>query len=169
MVKEEALTTSNQPIAPDFGYGPASPNRKLWKWSLVLCAVILLFLTWQCGSALREAPRLTNQAVRHFHQQLNLGHYEEIYREADHGFSEGGRHEELLTALEAVHAKLGDAGDETLLNIRVKATTSGTALRTQYNTTFARGSAIETFTWIKKDGGLKLYGYSVESKELLVN
>lgn len=163
------MTTFNQPPVPDFGYEAPAPNRKLWKWSLLAGVVVLLFLTWQCGSALLQGPGLANQAVRRFHQQLNTGEYEEIYREADERFSEDGRHDELVKALKSVHSKLGDAAKESFLNISVKATTSGTALRTQYNTTFTRGSAVETFTWIKQSGRLKLYGYTVESNALLEN
>jgi uncharacterized protein DUF4019 len=160
---------TDQAPVPTFAYEASPPNRKLWKWSIVVAAVVLLLLTWQCGSALVQGPGLSNRAVRRFHQQLNNRQYEEIYQEADARFAEGGKHEELVKLLEGVHTKLGDAGSETLLNIRAKATTDATAMQTQYNTTFAKGTAVETFTWIKEHGRLRLYGYTVESKALLVN
>ena len=51
----------------------------------------------------------------------------------------------------------------------VNAGTSGTFIVARYDTTFARGKATETFTWIKRNGVLKLYGYHVESNALVEN
>jgi hypothetical protein len=152
--------------APDFGY-TTSPKRVLWKWSVAAAAAILVFLMWQCGSALQQGRGLANAAVRHFHQELNSGNYEHICQGADEGFSQGEKHDELLRLLEAVHRKLGDAGDESQVNMNVNATTDGTFITTEYNTRFAQGQAIETFTWVKSGGTLKLYGYNVQSKALL--
>jgi hypothetical protein len=121
---------------------------------------------WQCASALHQGRGLGN-SVRRFHQELNSARYEEICRDSDEGFSRGEKHDELLSILEAVHQKLGDAGFESQINMNVNATTDGTFLTADYNTTFAHGQAIETFTWIKSGGTLKLYGYSVQSKALL--
>jgi len=73
----------------------------------------------------------------------------------------------LVKFLEAIHTKLGNAGAERLLNATVNAGTDGTFVTTEYDTTFAGGSAIETFTWIKKRGALKLYGYNVQSNTFL--
>lgn len=124
---------------------------------------------WQCGSALHEGSGLANIAVREFHQRLNAGQYEAIYRQADVGFTREGKHDEMVKFLAAVHAKLGDAGATNLVNIRVNATTNGTFLTAEYNTTFARGSAVEMFTWIKKSGNLALHGYNIQSNVLVLN
>jgi len=51
----------------------------------------------------------------------------------------------------------------------VNATTSGTFIVARYNTMFARGPAVETFTFVKKSGTLKLPEYHIESEALLVN
>src|SRR5439155_11860482 len=112
---------------------------------------------------------LANVAVREFHQKLSGGRYEEIYLEADEGFTGAGKHDELVRFLEAVHTKRGNAGVESLANMRVNATTVGTFVVAQYNTTFEHGSAVETFTWIKSNGALKLYGYNIQSNALIVN
>lgn len=105
--------------------------------------------------------------MRAFHQELNGSHYEEICRDADDGFSQGEKHDELLRLLEAVHRKLGDASDESQTSMNVNATTDGTFITADYNTRFVQGQAIETFTWIKSGGTLKLYGYNIQSKVLL--
>jgi len=124
---------------------------------------------WQCGSALVQGRKLATAAVRHFHQQLNAEKYEEIYREADEGFRAGQSHDELIQFLQAVHKKLGNAGDEKQVNIRVDTNTRGTFTTTWYNTTFVNGTASERFTWVKSDGALELYAYHIESNALLAN
>jgi hypothetical protein len=163
------LTTSATSSASDFGYPHTPPKRVLWKWSLAATAVILAFLMWQCGSALVQGRKLANAAVQHFHQQLNTEEYEEIYRSADEGFRTGQSHDELIKFLQAVHKKLGNAGDATQTNIRVDTNTQGTFTTTWYSTAFANGTAKETFTWTKGSGTLKLYGYHIESNALLAN
>jgi hypothetical protein len=141
----------------------------LWKWSLAAIAVILVFLMWQCGSALMQGRTLANAAVQHFHQQLNTEEYEETYGDADEGFKAGQSHDELVKLLQAVHKKLGDAGDATQANIRVDTNAHGTFTTTWYKTTFVNGVATERFTWVKSGGALKLYAYHIESNALLGN
>ena len=154
--------------ASDLG-NPAPSKRVLWKWSAAATALILVFLMWQCGSALVQGRKLADAAVRHFHQQLNAGDYEGIYREADQGFGGSQGHDESIRFLQAVHQKLGVAGTETRLNIRVETNPGGTFLTTQYSTLFAAGAATEMFTWVKSSGTLKLNGYHIQSKALVLN
>jgi hypothetical protein len=152
-----------------------APNRLprqpkvLWKWSLVLSALVMVVLAWQCGSALHQGHVLADSAVGEFHRRLNAGLYEEICREADEGLAGEARHAELVKFLEGVHNKLGDAGVSSQINMRVNASTFGSSVVAQYNTTFAQGSAVETFTWVKKSNSLRLYGYDIRSNALVVN
>jgi hypothetical protein len=163
------MNTATQFPAPNFGYNTGPPKRKhiLWKWSLATVAAGLLFLTWQCGSALYSGPKLADKAVRRFHAEFNSGEYDEICREGVEGFSQGERHAELLRFLELVHRKLGSVEAATQVNLNVKAGTEGTFLTSKYSTQFAQGRAVETFTWRKTGSILQLYGYSVQSKALL--
>jgi deoxyribodipyrimidine photolyase-like uncharacterized protein len=155
--------------APDFGRVATRPKRALWKWSLVATGVILVFLLWQCGSALVQGRKLANAAVRHFHQQLNTEDYEEIYNEADDLFKAGQNHDELIRLLRAVHKKLGNAGDEKQVNVRADVNTNGTFITTWYSTAFVSGTATEMFTWVRSGGTLKLYSYHIESNGLILN
>jgi hypothetical protein len=149
---------------------PSHSGRLLRRWPLILTAVISVFLMWQCGSTLRQGRSLANIAAQRFHQELNSGQYEQIYSEADQGFAQPGKHDELVTFLQAVHTKLGDVRMESLLSIHVGASTGGGAfITTQYNTTFARGTGVETFIWVKSRGSLKLYGYNIQSNALVMN
>ncbi len=40
----------------------------------------------------------------------------------------------------------------------------GSFIMTRYKTAFEQGDAVESFTWRKAGGGLKLVGYHIESK-----
>jgi hypothetical protein len=157
------------PSLDSSGYPAARPKRELWKWSLAVTIVILLFSMWQCGSALVQGRKLANAAVRHFHQQLNTEEYEEIYRETDDRFKAGQSHDEFVKFLQAVHKKLGDAGEEKQVSIRADTNTYGTFITTWYSTAFATSTATETFIWVKSSGTLKLYGYHIQSNDLILN
>jgi len=66
-----------------------------------------------------------------------------------------------------VHRKLGYAGTENQINMNVNATTGGTFITSEYKTQFAQDQGVETFTWKKSSGTLKLYGCNVQSRALL--
>lgn len=154
---------------PDFSPTTNPRKRILWKWSLAATTFVILLLAWQCGSALWQGRALANAGVRDFHQKLNGAQYEEIYRQADEGFTRAEKHDELVRFLRAVHTKLGNAIAENLGNMRVNTTIGRTFIVTQYNTSFEHGSAVETFTWRKTNGVLKLYSYDIRSDALIVN
>jgi hypothetical protein len=164
------MTVPENTSTPDFGYSsPPKRVRVLWKLSLAVTAVTLVFYVWQCGSAITEGRRSANELVRRFHQMLNGGNYEQIAQEADQVLLQEGHHDELVALLGAVHTKLGNASTESLTNMSVNSGTDGTFVATEYKTTFAHGSAVETFTWIKRGNTLKLYGYNVQSNAFLAN
>ena len=159
-------TSADLPI-PGSGQTKTPRMRVLWKWSLVVAAVVLIFFMWQCGSAFLQGQKLANAAVRHFHEQLNTEAYEEIYRSSDERFRAAQSHDQLIMFLQAVHRKLGNAGRESQVNMSVNATTGGTFITTWYTTAFTGGSASESFTWTKGGGGLKLCRYHIESNALV--
>jgi hypothetical protein len=88
------LTTLDLSPVPADESATRPPKRALWKWSLVVTVAVLLFLTWQCGSALHTGGALSDKAVHRFHTQLNGGRYEDICQEADESFSEGEKHDD---------------------------------------------------------------------------
>lgn len=144
-------------------------QRALWISSLGLTAAVMTLLIWQCSSTFRQGQILADPAVREFHSKLNAGQYEEICNEADPGLAGEAKHAELVHFLEGVHNKLGNAGVSSRISIRVNATTFGGSIVAQYNTAFARGAAVETFTWMKKNSSLRLYAYDIRSNALVVN
>jgi hypothetical protein len=166
-------STNSQPLftAPDFGQTPTSPPlvTVVWKWTipLGLGAIFLSFFTWQCGSAAYQGSALSNKAVWRFHEHLNNGEFGAICDEADEVLAQSEKRDELLDLLESVHRKLGDSGEEKLVNLRVNVTTRGTFIFARYTTTFDHGKATETFDWRKNGTTLKLCGYNVESRVFL--
>jgi hypothetical protein len=142
------------------------PTRKriLVKWSLIATLLVFGYFAWQCGSGMHAAAGLSDNAVRRFHSQLDAAGYEDIVRESDKAFQDADSHEELLKFLAGVHSKLGKSVNSARGAIFVNASTHGTFIRVNYNSEFQRGGAVETFTWRKADGGLRLVGYHIESK-----
>ena len=156
------MNTDPPDSLPRFGY--VTPTRSnTWKWIFGVAAVLGIAVMWQCGSWLNEGRKASNAAVAEFHSRLNRTDYQAIYQAADEELQHLGKSSELLTFLTSVHAKLGEAGAVSLQNINVNSANGRSTITTRYNTKFANGAAVETFTWIKRDGILKLYGYHVLS------
>lgn len=118
-------------------------------------------------SGLRMASRLAEPAVQQFHQRLDAGQYQAICSEAVEGFCAPGAAGDAMSFLKGVHEKLGTTSSAKRGGWNVSSATGGTFVRMQYNTTFANGSAAETFTWIKSGNTFKLYGYNVQSNAFL--
>ena len=165
------MSISPTPPIPAIEQKPSSglQFRFSWKWTLVIVAVGLMVLMWQCGWAMMTGKKLSDAAVAHFHQQLDAGQFEAIYDEASEAFKTGGDRDQLLKFLEAVHRKLGHPGKTSFANMNVNTNTNGTFTAVSYTTDFEHGSATETFTWIKSGGNLKLYRYHIESSALIIN
>ena len=153
------------PLMASSAYLQPKPERKrkLVKWSLAATAILLAYFMWQCGSAMSVGARLSDDAVRHFHSQLDSGAYGDILGESDEAFQNSGNRDEIINFLTGVHSKLGLSHGFTRTNIFVNATTSGTFIKVTYESTFDQGGAVETFTWRKATAGLKLVSYQVNS------
>jgi len=107
--------------------------------------------------------RLSDNAVRHFHSKLDSEAYGDILGESDEAFQNAGNRDETIKFLAGVHSKLGLSHSFTRTKIFVNATTSGTFIRVTYESTFDQGGAVETFTWRKAAGALKLVSYQIIS------
>jgi hypothetical protein len=157
---EEAATTGvpldNYSVQPKH-------KRVLLKWSLLATVLVLGYFMWQCGSGMKAGARLSDDAVRHFHSQLDSGAYEDIVRDADEAFQNSGNRDEIIKFLAGVHSKLGPSRGFTRTNIFVNASTNGTFIRVTYQSTFDQGNAVEAFTWKKAGAGLKLVRFDVNS------
>ncbi len=157
------MTTSASPI---FG-SSTPPQRNLWKWIFGAAVLIAIPVLWQCGSSLYAGRKLSNTAVEEFHKKLNQAEYEVIYESSDEGLQKVGSEADLIKFLALVHTRLGLAEAANLQNVSINASFDRTLIATRYNTTFAQGSALEMFTWVKKDGVVKLLAYHVQSDKLM--
>jgi hypothetical protein len=142
----------------------SKPKRVLLKWSLLATVLVLGYFMWQCGSGMKAGARLSDDAVRHFHSQLDSEAYDDIVRDSDDAFQNSENRGDLVKFLAGVHSKLGPSRDFTRTNIFVNANTNGTFIKVTYQSTFGQGSAVEAFTWKKAGSGLKLVRYDVGSK-----
>jgi hypothetical protein len=109
---------------------------------------------WQCGSGMKAGARLSDDAVRQFHSQLDSEAYGDIVRDSDEAFQNSENRDEIIKFLAGVHSKLGPSRGFSPTNILLNANTKGT---------FDQGNAVEAFTWKKAGVGLKLVRYDVNS------
>jgi len=163
------MTTPAHPpaaVSPSLTY----PRKKrVPRWILGIVAIVLLAFMGKCGYAFYQGHLLANKFVGDFHQKLNNAQFEQVYEASDQDFRTAGKHDELVKFLALVHSKLGNATAESFRNIQMNANMNGTFMVAEYDTTFERGAAVETFTIRKTDGSWKLYGYHVQSNALLTN
>jgi len=122
---------------------------------------------WQCGSGMKAGARLSDEAVRHFHSQLDSEAYGDIVRDSDVAFQNSENREELVKFLAGVHSNLGPSRGFNRTNIFVNANTNGTFIKVTYQSTFDQGNAVEAFTWKKAGTGLKLVRYDVSSNSFV--
>lgn len=54
-----------------------------WKWSLIIVLLLFGYFVWRRGSGMRAAALLSDDALRHFHSQLDSEAYADILRESD--------------------------------------------------------------------------------------
>lgn len=142
---------------PNLESSASPPKRILWKWSLALTAAVLVYMMWQCDSGLNLGSVSADQAVQRFHDHLNRGEFDEICAEGDGAL----KHDELVSSLEQVRRKLGNAGGARRVNLHASVGISGTFVIAQFATHFEQAPAAETFIWRKGWDTLKLHGYNV--------
>lgn len=114
-------------------------------------------------SGVKAGARLSDDAVRHFHSQLDSEAYGDIVRNSDEAFQNSANGDEIVKFLAGVHSKLGLSRGFNRINIFVNATTNGTFIKVTYQSTFDHGNAVEAFTWKKTGAALKLVRYDVNS------
>ena len=150
--------------------GPQTPSKSKWiSWKWTVVAIVLLFgyFAWQCGSGLSAGASLSDDAVRHFHAQLDAQEFDDIVSQSDQAFQNSDSHAEIVKFLSGVHAKLGASRSFNRANLFVNATTGGTFIKVTYSSAFEQGNAVEAFTWKKEGGHVKLVRYDVNSKVFL--
>jgi len=130
---------------------------------LVVAALMLVCLS--CSSS--EDINIARAAVAHFHQQLNAGLPDEIYRNAAEEYQAAASSELNRELIEAVRRKMGNAAQFQVTGWRLNYLTSGRSLALQCRTAFAHGDAVESFEWRIQGNKALLLGWNINSPLLV--
>jgi hypothetical protein len=134
--------------------------------SLTGCMLIALALAaGSCNSG--KDISTASEAVERFHLQLNNEDYTTIFAQADQRFRNVSPEPDFLAFMTAVHKKLGTVASASRQGFFINYNTSGTQIRLTYATKFTEGDAQEEFVRAKKDSGLALVGYHINSNALV--
>lgn len=138
--------------------------RRLSLLALVCTATLF---TCSCGSMTKDTT-LAKQAVAGFHSQLDSGQYTAVYEAADPKLHAITSEPDFVKLLDAIHRKLGAVRDSNLQNWRAGwYVGQGATVVLTYNTTFSAGSGIEQFIWHIDNDRALLYGYHINSTDLI--
>jgi hypothetical protein len=106
--------------------------------------------------------------VTRFHAQLDSEQYAALYAASDDGFRRVTNEPDFTKLLEAIHRKLGTVQQSDLRNTMFAwHTGQGSTITLIYRTKFAAGNATEKFVWHVTSGAATLYGYNIESNDLI--
>ena len=131
----------------------------------ILCATCILFSS--CGRP-TKGLEVAKQNVNQFHSQLDTEQYAVIYASADEKFHQVTSESEFTKILQAIHRKLGAVQKSNLANMNISwHTGQGEIVTLVYDTTFAQGTGTEQFVWHVKDNNASLYGYHINSTDLI--
>jgi hypothetical protein len=103
-----------------------------------------------------------------FHAQLDTEQFSSIYAAADDKFHAATSEGDFIKLLQAIHNKLGTVRDSSLRNTGVAwFAGQGASVTLVYETRFSDGAGTEQFVWHIKDNQASLYGYRINSNDLI--
>lgn len=144
--------------------------ENIWKTAGRMALPILACIAacvCSCGSPTKDAA-LAKQAVDDFHSQLDSEQYASLYTAADPKLHDLTTKTDFVNLLSAVHRKLGTVRQANLRTWNAGwYTGQGTTVTLTYNTTFSSGSGTEEFVWHISDNRARLYGYHINSADLI--
>jgi hypothetical protein len=114
-----------------------------------------------------ESVTTAESAIATFHVRLNAGQYEQIYAVSDPQFKKAVSEPEFEKLLGAVHGKLGAYRTGKNSGWRVNYNSSGNNVVVQFDSSFEKGKAVETFTYAGVGNAIKLLGYNINSNTLI--
>ena len=133
---------------------------------LVIPSVAILV----CTSCVNSADMNTGKAgVAHFHDELNAGLSDEIYRDAGQEYRGATTEEFNRKFVEAVRTKMGRVQRYEVTTWRVNYSTNGKFLALECKTQFTNGGAEESFQWRIDGKRPVLMGWHINSPLLVVN
>ena len=106
-----------------------------------------------------------DKAVDRFHEQLNTGQYQTIYKQSAPDMKSANNEQELVKLLSAIHVKLGQYKSGTRNSWRVNYGTSANTV-ILFDSIYEKGKAQETFTFFN-GADSPLIGYNINSPTLI--
>lgn len=148
---------------------PPKPRRRLAAKVIafvVLSGLIGAALIWKAGKSSFHNYQIASGAVEHFHHQMNLGDYDQIYDEASEEFRRSITREDLTRFFEKIQNNMGSVGEPRSLGFHVNWRSKAVWVDQTFNTQFLHGSAQEYFVWKIEQDQPRLYNYRIDSPNL---
>lgn len=138
--------------------------------SIAILAVVMSLTGCGLTAERRGLPSEVAAAVDSITTDIAAERYEKIYREADELFRKDATLEESTSALKTLREKLGPVKNR-MLHSAVEQQNSGGELKGRafilsYQTSFEKGSGMESFTLVERNHQWLLARYRVNSTEL---
>jgi hypothetical protein len=127
--------------------------------SLLIAALCLT--TAGCGAG--GAKTAAEGAVAQFHQMLDAGRYHDIYAGTSPEFKNATSESQLNALLQNIHDQLGTVGQAQEQAWHYNYNNGVTQVDLSYNTSFASGTATESFVYRIDNGRPALVNYSIHS------
>jgi hypothetical protein len=140
---------------------------RLLSLSFAFCLFTFAFLSGCAVDERRGVPAGAQATVERVTEDIAAGRDAKVYEEAAGEWRAAVSADENSKILARVRERLGHVESRTLHTGREQQSAapplSGHALELVYQTSFERGSAMETFTLLERDGNWLLAGYTVTS------
>ena len=115
-----------------------------------------------------KSVELAQRSAEQLHSQLDSEHFTALYAASDEKLHQAASETDFVKLLDAVHRKLGNVQQSSLRNTGVAwFAVQGATVTLVDETKFAQGTGVEKFLWHIKDNGAALYGYNINSNELI--
>ena len=130
-------------------------------------AVVLPLCATSCKGFFK-GMELAKQEIAEFHKRYNDGKFSEIYELSHSGLKQITGEEEFMQFIQVVHGKLGKVTDTSMQSFNINTTNGRTTIEMVQNTTFENGKGTEQFVFIKEGEQVKIYGYHINSNDLVM-
>ena len=112
------------------------------------------------------SKRSAEEAVEQFHQMVDSGRYQEIYRNSDPELKRITSEEQMTALLAQVHDRMGTVRSSRQSSFNINANNGVSRVVLTYNTEFTSGRATENFNYRVEGGQARLAGYHINSNDL---
>ena len=122
------------------------------------CAAALALTACGFGESFAEA----DTEVAEFHRRIDTQKFDQIWNESHPKLHGDGDKAAFSKFFGDAHNALGKVVSTKQVGWQSNFVNADSFIVLKYETQFQRGNAFETFTFIKQDKGLKLFGYNID-------